>query len=74
MIPRWLVATLSIAMLAACSPYSRPTPPGGSSSGSGISLSGTAVSGVTGGSGQTTQMVTGVKDLNLHIGVALDGN
>ena len=74
MIRDLVVFTGLVAVLAGCSPNTRPAPPGGNVSGTGINISGTAVTGVAGGSGQSAQMVSGIKDLEMSVGVALGGN
>ena len=74
MIRDFVVIAGIAAVLSACSPSTRPDPPGGNVSGTGINISGTAVAGVAGGSGQSAQMVSGIKDLEMSVGVALGGN
>ncbi len=62
-----------LALLAGCDLGGRPSTPGTGGPEPVISLSGTAVMGVGGGSGQSTRVISGVKDLELAVGVALDG-
>ena len=73
MIRDWLVVSGLLAVLAGCSQNNRPIPPGEDTPEPGISISGTAVMGVGGGSGKSTRVVSGIKDLKLVVGVALDG-
>lgn len=63
-----------LAALAGCSPRHSPRPASEEPSGSPFNISGTAVTGVVGGSGQSTRMVSGIKDLELSVGVDLGGN
>ncbi len=73
MIREWLVVVGFVAALAGCSPSKYPTPASGDVVDSPISLSGTAVMGVAGGSGRPTQMVSGIKDLEMSVGLTLGG-
>ena len=74
MIREWLSIAVACAVLAGCSP-SKYTPPVDAVSSPGsntdINISGSAVAGVAGGSGQSTQFVSGIKDLSLSVGVNL---
>ncbi len=71
MIRDWLVVAGLCAGLAGCSPSRYPTSPTGEPAGSPVNISGTAVAGVTGGSGSSPRMVSGIKDLELSVGVDL---
>lgn len=73
MIRDWLVVSGLLAVLAGCSQNNRPIPSGEDTPEPGISISGTAVMGVGGGSNKSTRVVSGIKDLKLVVGVALDG-
>ncbi len=74
MIRDWLVVTGILAMLTGCSPSKWSPPSGEDTSATGISISGAAVTGVVGGSGQSTRLVSGIKDLEMSVGVELGGN
>lgn len=69
-----LVVTGLVAVLVGCGPNNRPSPPSEDVSGSGIIISGSAVTGVAGGSGQSPRLVSGIKDLELSVGVDLGGD
>ncbi|SDL97473.1 hypothetical protein SAMN04488026_11404 [Aliiruegeria lutimaris] len=69
----WLVVAGFVAGLAGCSPSKYPTAATEGVSGSPISISGTAVTGVVGGSGQSTRMLSGIKDLEMSFGLTLGG-
>ena len=62
-----------LAVLASCSLNSGAPRHSGDTPEPGISISGTAVMGVAGGSGKSTRVVSGIKDLDLVVGVELDG-
>ena len=72
-IRNWLMMTGVLAALAGCTPHDGPRPPRDDTPEPGITISGTAVMGVAGGSGKSTGVVSGIKDLDLVVGVALDG-
>ena len=73
MIRDWLIVSGVLAALAGCSLNNGPHTPRDDTSEPGISISGTAVMGVAGGSGKSTRVVSGIKDLDLVVGVELDG-
>jgi hypothetical protein len=73
MIRHWMTVSCVLAVLAGCSLNNRPEAPSEDTPEPGISISGTAVMGVAGGSGKSTRVVSGVKDLELTVGVELDG-
>ncbi|MDV7143265.1 hypothetical protein R3X27_11285 [Tropicimonas sp. TH_r6] len=74
MIRDWLGVAAVIIGLAGCSPSGYSPPASDGVSESPINISGTAVTGVVGGSGQSTRMVSEIKDLELSVGLSLDGH
>lgn len=71
-VDRLAVAGIIVA-LAGCSPSKYPATPSDDVAESPITISGTAVTGVVGGSGQSTRMVSEVKDLQMSVGLSLGG-
>ncbi|MFD0978618.1 hypothetical protein [Tropicimonas aquimaris] len=62
-----------MAVLAGCGPQYTPPSSERDVAASPVSVSGTAVMGVAGGSGQPTRPVSGFKDLEVSVGTVVNG-